>query len=715
MDPADADELRSMAELYREMGELEERPQQETEEVGQENADHTDSATMVPSAAPPLRILVPALMGGMPEPDGSGARDNQGHSHMDTDPANQLPNLYYQARAARDSTFNDNSCSISGGATLGSGVGGEMPRVGSFEKLAADMSQCFTGTRIKRGSPEIQQSGSFSFDPATMLCLCCEAPHPLFVEGETTGICVADQNFPANLSGAGTDKSCVATIRVESAGLPELTEIFLEIFSGITIPPGTTVCLGSATHLHRNGPTIYATDWIDTNKILSSAFPGIHICPLIPVISDEFPGSLAVSVASLTAWFASIYSNGNRGLLPVWADASRVMCECAMPENADPSEKIFVVHAFPESMHPGAKLIPRRIAVQSSCRIRAYAPGAKANEELICRLLEHLHSEFLIGYCPGISPVRTKKTVRPTKDLRTAILYGNSNIRQCGPALQALGFKVIDRTGIKWDGSDSAAELIKADVAAHSGMEDAAFVFDCLGQTAYRFRQPDGSLAMPVKFGGGYHLLGEAAIADDNIVRASIKKLGPVLSGMSSKPTVIVPPLPRYIFGGCCRLKNHSHGSGSGEMAKKMLDQIAHVRRTLKSEIGKQISGKWWLADPLTAMGGEEGPAGIKPLFANDNVHFTGYCYAKIAGEIRDSFRKIQERSDRPPVKAATYYWHGFVSPNGTPGPRRGAQSGRPAHGDRGGLHNNRGGAGRGGYRGQIYGRGTARPHPYKR
>jgi len=618
-------------DVYKVMGELEDGVENTAIQEGGNVADTADTTNSHPNTPRfnPAALSVPALTGGA-APGSAGAGMFTGHgtggdlhggSHtdatsppaleykeqvnMDTDTISVLPNLYYQSRTAKDATFSDTACVITGSEQLGSAIGGEMPRVGSFEKTAADMGLCFTGTRVRRGPTETQQNGSFSFDPATMTCICCEKPHPVFSPGETTCICIADQNFPANLSGAGTDKMCIATIRIESASLLELVEIFFEIFADIKIPAGTTICMGSATHLHRTGPTIYATDWVAVNRDISARISGVNVCPLAPIISDTFPGSLAISLASLTAWFASVYANGNRGLLPVWADASRIACESAMTVNCNPDEKIFIVHAFPAALHPGAKLIPRRIAVMGSCRGQAPAPPAKANEELTGLLLSHLNTEYLIGYSPGQNPVRTgKNPQQATGKVRTAILYGNSNIRQCAPALQALGYTIIDRTELRWDGSDSAAEAIRQDIGSHTGKEDAAFVFDFLSPVAYRFRQSDGGLALPVKLAGGFHLLGEATIADDGKIREWVKRLGPVLQRMSCRPTVLIPPLPRFVFGGCCRAKNHAIGSGSETAAKEMIGNIAHLRKVAKTELQKMGAENWWLADTLSALGG---------------------------------------------------------------------------------------------------------------
>jgi len=707
-------DMESDYDIYAAMADLE-SVQQDDRQHG-EPEPSLSTALAAPDPSPSTAALsIPALQGN------TGMSSQQDHSSrevetMDSESDYVLPNQYFQCRAARDATFPDSACTISGGDSLGTNAGGEQNRVGSFEKNSNEMGNCFHGTRVKKGQIELQQNGSFSFDPATMMCIACETPHPIFVAGETAGFCVSDQNFPANLAAAATDKSCVACIRIESASLSELDEIFSEMFGGIKIPAGTTICVGSASHLHKVGATIYAADWTVLCHSLTSRFPGTNICPLIPVLSDEFPGSLAVSIAALTAWFTTVYSNGNRGLLSVWAEASKIVCKAAMPEDCNPDHEIHHTYAFPASLHPGAKLVPRKIVITGSCRARAPAPDAKANKDLVYALLSQLNAEYLIGFSPGTDPVRTTKKLLCVKDkIKTAILYGNSNVRQCAPALQALGFKVIDRTEIHWDGSEAAAKKITEDVSAHTDITDAAFVFDFLSPVSYRFAQPDGSSAMPVKFSGGFHLLGEVVVAEDSLIRSCIDRLAPALGKMCLKPTILIPPLPRFVFGGCCKQRGHAPGSGTVENAKKMIEQLGHVRKVAKTEVQKLGLPNWWIADTLGALGGEDPLSNLKTVIAPDNVHFSGSGYAKLGGEIKKCIELISKKEETKQVEGIKYHWHGFNSLRGAPGPRSTAPAscrGRGNHNCRG----PKGGAGGGGGGGRMRGSGSwrgQRQHPY--
>jgi hypothetical protein len=49
--------------------------------------------------------------------------------------------------------------------------------------------------------------------------------------------------------------------------------------------------------------------------------------------------------------------------------------------------------------------------------------------------------------------------------------------------------------------------------------------------------------------------------------------------------TVIMPPLPRYIFSGCCREAGHSTNIGNDGYSGRLLDECLHFRKVLKTSL----------------------------------------------------------------------------------------------------------------------------------
>jgi hypothetical protein len=58
---------------------------------------------------------------------------------------------------------------------------------------------------------------------------------------------------------------------------------------------------------------------------------------------------------------------------------------------------------------------------------------------------------------------------------------------------------------------------------------------------------------------------------------------------------VIMPPLPRYPFFGCCIDKSHSTNVGAEGYAGKLLESTFHFRKVLKTNlVGSAEMGRFW-------------------------------------------------------------------------------------------------------------------------
>ena len=210
-----------------------------------------------------------------------------------------MPQAYFQCRAARDASFQDKAVEISARATLGTIEGGETARIGSFDLQGSANDLCFSGSRVLRGGIAVNQNMSATFDPATLICITCKKEHPVIANTGPICICVSDQNFVSNLS--GTDGMCIGVLRVESASLEELVDSTFEIFESQKFPAGSVFCLGSASHLHREGLTTYTQDWCRCVNRLTRTLVGIQVCLLTPILLESCPGSLSNDLVALAS------------------------------------------------------------------------------------------------------------------------------------------------------------------------------------------------------------------------------------------------------------------------------------------------------------------------------------------------------------------------------------------------------------------------------
>ncbi len=93
-----------------------------------------------------------------------------------------------------------------------------------------------------------------------------------------------------------------------------------EIFGDATFPEGSILLFGSASHLGRNGTSLYARDWAELVAATSNQWQGVRICPLIPIIAAGCPGSIVREIRELAVWYQNIYDSDPQGMLESWMD-----------------------------------------------------------------------------------------------------------------------------------------------------------------------------------------------------------------------------------------------------------------------------------------------------------------------------------------------------------------------------------------------------------
>jgi hypothetical protein len=209
--------------------------------------------------------------------------------------AQHLDAVYYQCRSARTAKMTLDLISISRDSTVGQKVTSATPCIGTFEDHSG-IDKTFHGSRFQRGPLTVNQSISASFDLAKLICVSCDTKHVVISDCPLV-LLFTDQNFVSSLS--SPSKECINIVRIENASLEELFEISKEIFGNLKLPDGTVMCFGSTSHLGKVGTSIYARDWTNVVAHASAAWRGVRICPLIPLIVSDCPGTIAREITEL--------------------------------------------------------------------------------------------------------------------------------------------------------------------------------------------------------------------------------------------------------------------------------------------------------------------------------------------------------------------------------------------------------------------------------
>ena len=148
---------------------------------------------------------------------------------------------------------------------------------------------------------------------------------------------------------------------------------------------------------------------------------------------------------------------------------------------------------------------------------------------------------------------------------------------------------------------------------------------------------------------------------------------------LSLVPCVVLPPVPRYLTGGCCDDSTHASNAGKTGEDSAMVKKLMHLCKLLRTELAASKCTNYWVPEVLehlsaTAVGGtatvQVKSQQAKELFSSDNVHLNGLGYTRLTECICESLTLAAARSrDTADCIVSggkkSYYWRGFNSIRG--------------------------------------------------
>jgi hypothetical protein len=339
--------------------------------------------------------------------------------------------------------------------------------------------------------------------------------------------------------------------------------------------------------------------------------------------------------------------------------------------------------------------------------------------ELLGSLLNCLYSNFRACASPEDYLAREdeRKNHSEEKQGQKIVLIGASNL---GHAVRH--FAGADKVFIPvikpgWVATvENVAELVN--VVKGLVPTTTLFVFDLFGNSSIRFEQFDGTTALPFRSNGKFHLGGKVVVAPPEIFRRVVENVIPILKEKGTKPCLILPPLPRYLFARCCSDTGHCSNMHEKDFQEATMAGFILLRASLIRLLVSNGLTNFKVMDSccvtscsLTASVRDR-IAELRKVTAKDGVHF-----------IDDGYRNVAERSiacistmlseDHKPTcsqKPTVHFWRGFRSSRGSLLPSLGSSTPHMHHGRaaRGSF--------RGTSRGNIGGIGRNRPfHPYRK
>jgi len=435
-----------------------------------------------------------------------------------------------------------------------------------------------------------------------------------------------------------------------------------------------------------------------------------RVGPLPPILRETTPASTTKVIVEIHHWFSRMYGNDTVFMKTAWEKVVSILSENT-DQTLDLANSETYRVAMPISL-TSSTLTHYRFTVSSSLPATNIFSG-EATDELLLALLTQLSAKIGVNAHPEDILAREPAELEGGENTITTpkkiVICGGSNCKRLAADLTTMGVPVIDLCVPGWVPTPANIDKLTAELTEIGKTYEVVLVGDMISNVSFCFEQLNGTLALPVKSGGKFHMYGKVCIGSKESLVNVLEKIVPVLRSVNGLK-IVLPPLPRYLYSPCCQIPGHCEGLQEPGYVPELLCKTRGIRKIIRDHLHTRV-GDIWVPDTVTTLTTDGGvtdpvPDNIRHLFGTDGVHLSrdgATHYADIVKEL------INEKISAACVvsgKGAVmeYFWRGFVSPVG---------SNRPSN--QGAFHQNRsfgGGKRRGLSSGNRSGGGGWRPYP---
>jgi hypothetical protein len=309
---------------------------------------------------------------------------------------------------------------------------------------------------------------------------------------------------------------------MENATLLELLGVAKEIFGDVVFLEGSILMFGTVSYLGRCSTSIYARDWTEVVAQSSSTWHGIRICPLIPLISVECPGSVVREISELATWFEQVYDSNPQGMREAWHDTVT-----AMEMHSTGVTQLEVMESYkvvlPSSLTIRSLDKPVTFCSNNSRPVTFMGLPKGRCGELLGSLLRCIYDNFRACSRPESYLVRADSNAKKSENSEVLVaLGGASNLKHSLPHFAATNMHFVDLTQPDWQATMENVENL-ASIVEQKRESTTAFVFDIFGNGSVRFEQFDGTYSLPFKSHGTYHLGGKVVTTHQQLSKNWLK------------------------------------------------------------------------------------------------------------------------------------------------------------------------------------------------
>jgi hypothetical protein len=261
-------------------------------------------------------------------------------------------------------------------------------------------------------------------------------------------------------------------------------------------------------------------------------------------------------------------------------------------------------------------------------------------------------------------------------------------MRRIVPLLRAAGYNVTDFSQSSWLATPENIAILSDKLKKAVPDENTTVILELFGNSTYRYRQFDGTMALPFKASNGYHLEGDVGVCDDEIFLKLVGTTKELFDAVPDCVKIVVPPLPRHLYTPCCNNRKHCTNFKSESYELGMLQATTHFRPILKDAVQKMGIRRFFVLDGVGGLlgipaGENRGAASeiireLKNYCGPDGVHYAETGYANLARTIISAMEGIiagtltkspaEQKGISGTGGGGSFFWRGFISPVGHAG-----------------------------------------------
>jgi hypothetical protein len=449
----------------------------------------------------------------------------------------------------------------------------------------------------------------------------------------------------------------------------------MEILDRHQIPAGTLFLIGSTSHLSKVGTTRYCNDWIKAREKIICRWKQAKLGPLPPIIRCDTSSTVGRQIIELTVWFDIVYTNLIEYPRQAWHMVTKHI-------GSTDETGLDLMHLEKYTVAVPYSLVDKTLTniwfTYSSSHTVTPGMDGMATDELLRALIGVLDTDFACNANPEDivfrEPAATQSTMDNT-DTQAVVIIGGSHMSRTANMLKNQGLTVTDLSIPGWTPSPSNVELVEKALATATVTGNTVLVADILANHAFRFEQEDGSMALPVKLGGQYHMLGKVRACTLDMVHSTFARCKNIIAKFSGTK-VFVPPIPRYIYTACCGEEEHCVGTGVQAHTNSLLESTLGMRKHIKQSLVKLGATNFVVPDLVQQLAGEKTDIvkmveGLRSISSDDGVHLSHTGYRKTADILKDTIRENARPaavivSGGDAAARTGFYWRGFLSPVGS-------------------------------------------------